>query len=338
MIRIIILAVILWLLLFGWRIFQIGGIDPTYRDEGNQLLLPTRDILAAKIDQILPYPQSGLLSGIILGSTKNLPYFLKTQLQATSTIHIVVVSGQNLTIMAGFIMSLTAFLGRRKTIFLTLISIVFYSLLTGLGVPVIRAALMVSLSFVAQILGKEKTGWWVLLLTAAGMLLFNPNWLLSISFQLSFLATLGVVVVSPILSQYLKLVPRVLREDLAVTIAAQLLTLPVIAYNFYQVSLVGILVNSLILWSIPIVMIVGFFSLVLGFANILLGQLLGLIPGVLLTYFIYLVQIFAKLPFSAIRINETGMILWVGYYLLVGVAIWMLQIKKVVVRKIEDRG
>jgi len=325
--RNVFLVIILWFLLFLARITQIGGIDPTYTEPPNLLLKPLQESFTKNLDQLLPYPQSVLLSGILLGSQGNLPFFLKKELQATSTIHIVVVSGQNLTMLAGFLMSLAPFIGRKKTIILTLGAIVFYSVLTGLGIPVIRAAIMVSLVFLAKLMGKDGLDWWILLLTVGVMLLINPNWILSISFQLSVMATLGVVVMAPILLPFFKQVPNILREDLVVSLSAQILTLPFIAYNFGQISIIGVLVNGLVLWCISLVMISGFFTLAVSFLSTTLGQIIGLLPGVLLTYFIYIVEIFSKIPFGSVRVGESSLILWVGYYLLIGGLVWGLRIK-----------
>lgn len=326
MIKLLIIAISFWIVLFTLRVLSLGGIDPTYRDEKLNFFGPLRESLLQVIDQSLPYPQSTLLSGIVLGSDR-IPYYLKQNLKITSTVHIVVVSGQNLSMLAGFMMNLVYLLGRKKTVVLTLFVIVFYSLLTGLEVPVLRAALMAGLALMAQILGREKSGWWVLLLVAGGMLLYNPNWLLSISFQLSFLATFGVVVVAPIFLGYLKMVPNIFRQDLGVTLAAQAMVLPIIAYSFGQISLIGILVNSLILWTIPIVMMAGFGVLIAGMINSFLGAVVGLLPGVLLTYFIYLVEFFSQAPGASLKIGETGITVWVGYYLMLGAGVLMLKVK-----------
>lgn len=323
--KILLFGLILWLTVFLVRIFQIGGLDPTYKDEENQLLAPARERLTQVVEEILPYPQSTILSGILLGSRGKMPYWLSQDLKTTSTIHIVVVSGQNLSLLAGFIMSLAKFLGRRKTITISLITITFYSILTGLEVPVLRAALMAGLSYSGQLWGKERTGWWILLVTAGAMLLYNPNWLLSISFQLSFLATLGVVVVAPILVESLKKIPDILKQDFATTLAAQALVLPIIAYNFNQLSVVGVLVNVLVLWTIPLVMVSGFISLILGLISPFLGTVAGLIPSILLTYFLNLVELFADLPGASFKVGETGMVLWAGYYLVMGALIWILK-------------
>lgn len=324
MLKLALLTIILWILLFALRIIQIGGIDPTYREPPNDLLKPFQENLVSKIDQILPYPQSALLSGILLGSQERLPFNFKNQLKDTSTIHMVVVSGQNLSILAGFLMGLVYLIGRRKTIFITLLAVLFYSLLTGFQVPVIRAAIMVFLASLAQILGKEGRGGWILVITAGAMLLYNPNWLLNISFQLSFAATFGVMVVAPLIASKITTVPHIIREDLATTFSAQMLVLPILAYNFQQVSLAGVLSNLLILWTIPIVMVAGFITLGIGLVNTFLGQVVGLLPGILLTYFINVVQIFAMIPGVSMRVGESSVMFWLGYYLLIGAGIWIL--------------
>lgn len=327
MARFYLLVPLLWLILFTLRVLQVGGLDLTYKEAGVELFKPLRDQLVQKVDQTLPYPQSALLSGILLGAQERLPFYLKNELKTTSTVHMVVVSGQNLTMLAGFLMSLVSVIGRKKTIALTLLMVVFYSLLTGFQVPVIRAAIMVGFTFLAQILGREKTGWWVLLFTAGLMLLYNPHWLFNISFQLSFLATAGVVVVAPMLLESFKRLPQILRQDLAVTLAAQALVLPIIVYNFHQFSLVGVLANIFVLWTIPLVMVSGLAVLVFSLFSSLLAQMAGLIPATLLTYFIYTVGMFAKLPGASLEVGQTSIIFWMGYYLLLMAVVWFLVIK-----------
>ncbi len=324
MVRILGLGIIIWFIIFTLRVVSIGGIDPTYRDPGVNLFQGIRENLTQIIDQSLPSPQNALLSGILVGTQENLPIFLKNDLKTTSTIHMVVVSGQNLSLLAGFVMSMVVFLGRKKTVFLTIFVIVFYSLLTGLGVPVLRAAIMALFAYLAQIVGKDRSGWWVLFLTAGLMLIYNPNWLLNISFQLSFLATFGVVVVAPILAEALKKIPEILKQDLATTISAQALVLPIIAFNFNQISLSGVFANILILWTIPLVMVSGIITLILGTISPILGQIAGLFPGILLTYFVDIVSVFAKMPGASLNVEKTSIIIWIGYYLIIGALIMIL--------------
>lgn len=313
--------------MFLARIIMIGGLDPGYKELSIDWLTPLQQKLVSQIELITPVPESALLSGILLGEKSSLPHWLRLQLQDTSTIHMVVVSGQNLTILAGFLITLAPWVGRRIAILITLFGCLAYAVLTGFQVPVIRATIMAVATLTAQLLGKNATSWYVLALSAGLMLLFNPNWILSISFQLSFLATLGLVVMAPIITPKLSLVPKVLRGDLATTISAQALTFPVIAATFGQVSLVGVLANVMVLWTIPLVMISGFMALMVSFISETLGSVVVMIPTMLLTYFIYMVDFFAGLPAASIISADIGVWGWLGYYLIVGGVLWGLKSK-----------
>lgn len=310
----LILAIILYLLLFYIR-YQQGGWEIKL-----DVFQKERQFLDQKVSQFLPSPQAELLSGILLGQNKNLPGQFKLNLRDTSTLHIVVASGQNLSMVAGFFLSLAGLIKRRNALVLSLLAVLLYTLLTGMQVPILRAAIMFSLASLASLFGRAKQGWWVLLITAALMLLINPKWVTDLSFQLSFLATFGVVVVSPILLAYFKVLP-IIGNDLAVTLAAQLMVTPIILQNFHQLSLVSVITNLLVGWTVPLIMILG--SLMLVF-----GSVLGLATNIFLTYFIYVVQFFASLSFAWEYIGEQILITWVGYYiLLTGIMLLLNNVK-----------
>lgn len=320
------LILIVWLIIFSARLVSIGGFDPNYRDSEAKLLKPLQITLDHQISLILPEQQSALLSGMLLGVSGAVPYKLKQQLQQTSTIHLLVVSGSNLSLVAAFLTKALMPLGRLRGTVLTILAIIGYSVLTGLGVPVIRAAIMSIFSLSGQLIGRESTSWWIIILSAGLMLLWQPNWLYSISFQLSFLATIGAVVAAPKLDQLIKFVPNLIRSDLSVSLAAQLLTLPIIAYNFQQLSLVGVVVNCLVLWIVSPVMIIGAAAVLVSFLNLTLGQVVGVLPNILLTYFVEIVQFFAGLPSSWMSLSETFLVVWAGYYLLL-ISLFMIHLK-----------
>lgn len=276
-----------------------------------------RVYLDNKISELLPSPQAELLSGILLGQNKNLPPSLKLALRDTSTLHIVVASGQNLSMVAGFFLTLAGLIKRRWAITLSLLAVFSYTLLTGVQIPVLRAAIMFSLASLATFSGRQRAGWWILLVTASLMLLVNPRWITDLSFQLSFLATFGVVVVAPVFLKFLYKIP-LLGQDLSVTLAAQLMVTPVIAANFHQFSLVSLITNALILWTVPFAMILGSLVLVSSFVWSGLAWIFSLSASVLLTYFVYIVQFFASLPFAWEYVGEQVWVVWVGYYLLMG--------------------
>lgn len=307
----LILSIILYLLIFFIR-YQQGGWDIKL-----DLFPQIRSSLDQQISRFLPSPQAELLSGVLLGQNKTLPGRLKLALRDTSTLHIVVASGQNLSLVAAFFLSLAGLVKRRNAIVFSLLAVVLYTLLTGFQVPVLRAAIMFSLASLAQVFGRQRDGWQALILTAGLMLLINPKWITDLSFQLSFLATFGVVVVSPVILGYLDKIP-IIGQDLAVTLAAQLMVTPVIVQTFHQISFVSLVANVLVLWTIPLMMIGGAVLLALGSISSLLGQLTGVGVNALLTYFIYIVQFFASLPFAWEYAGEQIWVVWVGYYMVLG--------------------
>ncbi len=309
--------------LFGIRVWMLGGLDGSYEKPEPTFLQPFQSYLASLIDQILPYPQNKVLAGMLLGVDK-IPFGLKQQFKTTSTVHILVVSGQNLSILAGFLMTLAPFLGRKKTIFLSFLMIIFYSVLTGLGIPVIRAAIMATLVLAAQLFGKEGQSLWILGVTVIAMLLFNPNWLLSISFQLSVLATLGALIAPGLLDPYFQFVPSFIRQDVEVSLLVQLLILPIIGSNFGQLGLVGILANLFILWTVSLIMVLGILGVLGGLGSLVVGKVLGLGASVLISYMLVVISFFSSLPFAQVELPLTSLEVWIGYYLIIFAIGWKL--------------
>ncbi|MBI2330005.1 ComEC/Rec2 family competence protein [Candidatus Daviesbacteria bacterium] len=320
----IILAIVLYLL-----IYFIRSQQPSW-DLKLDLFSGIRSGLDQRISQLLPSPQAELLSGILLGQNKNLPGQLKLALRDTSTLHIVVASGQNLSMVAGLFLALAGLIKRKYALSLGLLAALSYTMLSGMQIPIIRAAIMFSLASIAQIYGRQRDGVWVLLVTAGLMLLINPAWISSLSFQLSVLATLGVVSVAPILLKYLKNLP-IIGQDLAVTLAAQIMVTPVIVQNFHQLSLVSLATNVMVLWTIPFIMILGSIMLIFG--------VIAPLVNAFLTYFIYIVQFFARLPFAWEYIGEQWWVVWVGYYMVIGgILVGLNQYQKIRSTKSEIRN
>ncbi len=308
--KILIILILASILIF--RLSSASGIQPQSEDFG----LEYRSYLSETVQKLLPEPQSALLSGILLGVKSNLPQDFRKALNNTSTTHIVVASGQNLTFVSGFVLALSPLIGRKKSIISSLLVIFIYSLLAGFQVPIIRAAIMLILISLAKLLNREADDWWIILLTVATMLIYEPNWLTSISFQLSVLATVAVIILAPEVIKRVQFLPEIIKEGLAVSACAQALTMPIIAANFYQISLIGVFVNALVLWTIPFIMITGALSLALGLINQTLGQIAALVPGIALTYFVYIVNLFNSY-FGSLTVGVISPLVWVGYYLII---------------------
>lgn len=309
----------LFLLILIYRIFAQGGIyneisgfDYIYSSEFENI----RNNLSNQSEKLLPQPQASLLSGMVLGVKEDLPFEFKKALTNTSTIHMVVVSGQNLTLLSGFVLGFASLIGRKKALYLSLFSIVFYALLTGFQIPVLRAAIMAVFGILAVLSGREKDSPHFLVLSAVLMLIYNPNWLLSVSFQLSFAATIGVMIIAPVLASYLKKFPDVIKADFAMTVCAQIMTMPIIAANFHQFSTIGLLSNILLLWTVPYIMVLGALSILVSLINLGLGQITAIFSGVLLTYFVYIVE-FTSSALQSIYVPKLPIVIWIGYYIFV---------------------
>lgn len=316
----IVLAILLYVLIYFLR-YQQGGWEIK-----TEVFKSQRQVLDQRIFQFLPSPQAELLSGILLGQNKDLPAQLRLSLRDTSTLHIVVASGQNLSMLAGLLLSLSPFIKRRNAILLSLLAVILYTLLTGLQVPILRAAVMFTLAAVAQLFGRQKQSVWVLMVTAALMLLINPKWASELSFQLSFMATFGVIVVTPVLLKIFKTIP-LLGQDLAVTLGAQLMVTPIILQNFHQLSLVSVFTNLLVGWTVPFIMILGTILIIVSFVSATLAILISFLTNAFLTYFVNIASFFSSLPFAWEYIGEKNWIVWVGYYLVLAGALLALNKK-----------
>jgi len=212
----------------------------------------------------LPQPQASLLSGLVLGRKTELPADFYAYLIKTGTVHVVVASGMNVAMFAGFLLSLLLnWISRRHAIIITILGIWFYVFLVGFEAPIVRAGIMGTIAFTASVLGRFKNAWRSLVVTVVLMLFINPAWTQDLSFQLSFASTLGILVLGPEIKKKIRI--PLIGDDLATTLAATIATLPFSLFVFGRFFLLSPLVNGLVLWVVPLAtaggMIFGFLGL-----------------------------------------------------------------------------
>lgn len=256
-----------------------------------------------------PMPEAALLAGILLGIESDIPPDIQTAFQDTGTTHIIAISGFNIAILAGLIAILFNRIIARRWVSLlaTVFAISAYTILVGAQPPVVRAAIMGSMGLMGRLIGRRQKGINSLLFTAALMCLFNPLLLWEPGFQLSFAATMGLILFAdPLQSLFihgaLKLLPENLVRSISspvgeyflVTLAAQLTTLPVIIAHFHRLSVSLLLANILILPAQPMVMVLGGLSVLGGLLIPPVGQALSHIAWVPLAYTIRIVEIIAR--------------------------------------------
>lgn len=249
--------------------------------------------------RMLPEPHAGFLAGILFGTRSTMTKELIDAFVTTGTIHIVALSGQNLSIFTGTFASwLTSIVSRRISSLLIIFLLVWFLWFVGPSPSLVRAVIMGSLTLLAVIFGRRNLSIFSLVLAVGTMLVLNPSWIGDLSFQLSVLATLGIILFgSP---KGTKNMWSWIQDELRITLAAQLFTTPLIFFQFHRISLVAPLTNILIGWTMPFIMGLGWVAAIAGY----IWQPLGLLPAwaawVLLTYVIRVVEATARLPFAGI--------------------------------------
>lgn len=257
------------------------------------------------VEQFIPEPHVSLLGGLLVGAKQSLGDELTEKFRKTGIIHIVVLSGYNVTIVAEAIMRFFSFLPRMAGISLGAFSIVLFAILTGASATIVRASIMALLVILARATERTYAITRALFLAGFFMVLHNPMIVLfDPSFQLSFLATIGLIYLAPQIERYFKLVPSrwKLREFATATIATQLFVLPLLLYMMGEMSLVALPVNLLILGFIPVTMLFGFLTGIIGFIPGVLAMPFGFVTQLFLSYELFVVDIFSAIPFAAVAI------------------------------------
>ena len=309
------------------------------RDAGSPfwaVVYEVREQCIQTVNQLLPQPEAALLAGILLGSVRDLPQSVVKAFQDTGTAHIIAVSGFNIAIVSGlFIQILSRLMRARYAVPLTILAISAYSLLTGATPSVVRAAIMGGVGLIGPLLGRRQAGVNTLIFTAGVMGLLSPSLPWDISFQLSFAATLGLVLFAdPLQRGFTQWARHFISAPLAhrlagpvgeyflFTLAAQIFTLPISAVHFGRVSLSAVLANPLVLPVQPLAMILGSLALVLGLAFFPLGQIAAWLCWPLLAFTIRIDELLATLPFGAFSLGQISLALIAVYYaLLIGLAL-----------------
>ncbi len=278
-------------------------------------------------------PHSSIIGGVILGGTTNMAQDVKDKFSATGLTHLTAISGSNIVILSSILMTFLLALGfwRGQAFYISVIFIWLYIVIAAFPASGVRAAIMASVFLLAQRLGRQNTTSRVIVLTAVLMLLQNPMLLrYDVGFQLSFLASLGIIYLKPLMDYFFAFAKnnytRLWLDIIAITLAAQIATLPIIAYYFKNISLVAPVTNLLIIPIINAVMIFGFLAAFFGLFSFTIGFIFSLPTYFLMLYFMKIVDIFGQ-PW-AVKTIESVFWVWLPiYYALLAGLIWWLDKK-----------
>jgi competence protein ComEC len=296
--------------------FRAASYQPSFSTE-KTFWDSSRMALVSKIDQILPRPESALFGAMVFGYQKEIPQELKNDFNRTGTTHILAISGMNISIVVLMLMNFGLMLGlwRRQAFWLALIGIVIFILLVGSPASAVRAGVMGALLLWAKNRGRLVLVWRPIVLAAFFMTIFDPSLLMfNIGFQLSFLAVAGIAYFNNFWSRVFRWIPiKFARELIAISMAAQITTWPIILYNFGTVSLISPLANIFIVPLLTPIMFLGLgFALV--FWSTLLAQLF-LWPAWLILHFVTkLVSWFGAISWASVDLGAGGLIFVLIYY------------------------
>jgi competence protein ComEC len=272
---------------------------------------------------------ASLLLGIVFGIKDSMPKEFMDHLKVAGVMHVIAASGMNVTLIGGFLSSfLILFFKRQVALTLSIAGIVVYAVLAGLEPSIVRAAIMGVLVFSSQIIGRQNTAAYSLFLAAFIMLFISPFLIEDVGFQLSFLATAGILYIQPIFKHGKIGKLPVLGEAITTTLSAQLATLPIMLITFGTLSLWSIVVNALVLWTVPILTILGGIAALTVFVLGPVSKLLLFLSLPLLLYFERLIIFFAKIG-GLVKITNFNWFMFIGYYLLLCSFIWFLRKQEV---------
>ncbi len=281
---------------------------PPHADE--PWLTRLRDHIDRSVRTVLPEPHGALLSAILVGKRSSLPGDLRNDFLASGLIHVVAISGFNITLVALAVRRLAGWLIGRYSVLLAMLALPLYAALAGGEPSVVRATLMGELILLAWLLGRDAEALTALAVAALAIVLFDPSALVDVGFQLSFAGTLGLVVIAPGLSEWLTArarLPRLAAEPLAVTATASLMVTPIIAHTFERLQLAAIPANLLALAAPVWIMATGAPVAVWAAAGWPFGEVLAWAAWVPLEYLILAARLAATLPGASVPIPGFGL-------------------------------
>ncbi len=245
-------------------------------------------------------PISEVLQGMVLGDDEGVDQQSIDDFRQSGLLHIMAVSGENVVLLCGMWSFAFALLGIPRLVRTTLLLpvVATYVLLTGASPSIVRAGVAGIVGLLAVLASRPSDGWLLWLAPGCWLLTVNPNNLFDVSFQLSFGAVVGLLVLARPLTRALAFLPGPLSEQVGVTTAASISTAPVSMLTFGSASIVSVPANVAGGFVLGPIMFVGMLSLLLGFVSTWLSAPLNVVAGLFIGFLLDVARLFGRLPWA----------------------------------------
>lgn len=300
-----------------------------------QKISKIRETYRMSVQEYFPSPHCELLLGMVVG-IDDLKYVkqFQTSLINTGTIHVVVVSGYNISLVFNMVMGVLGSRYKLNNVIIAQSVTFLYAVVSGFEPPVIRSWIMGSISSLGKYYGRNINAERILIVAALVMIIANPKLVESASFHLSFLACVSLLLFNDKISSLVNKVInsekrksswyKIFFDDFATSLSAQILVWPYISYKFGRISLISPFVNSLILWTVPISTILGFIFIPAVLIHKYLGLIVSYVALVPLDIFVKTVTISNKISYISVE-HKIPVYLLCVYYVFVLFISWRLK-------------
>jgi len=265
-----------------------------------------RGFFVTTIRSNYPEPHASLLLGMLIGTRESFTDEFDGYLKNTGTTHIIAVSGFNVTIVVSNTLLLAGLLPKKVVVYFASVMLISFIMLVGIdNLPAMRAVVMGGISLVGVMVGRKSNISALLSLTFIIFVLFNPLIYKSLSFQLSFASTVGLIVVSPIILEKMDLEKLSnIKEEFATSASAIFITFPITFATFGGVSLISIVANILLAGLITPIMLFGFLGTLSSFLNDCIGLFFNMIAWSIVDLMVKVITYLGSLEYAYVVFDQ----------------------------------
>jgi len=316
------------------KVYDIYGLVPRPYDmqllrnnnsKFTNIIANIRIFFIKRIRTNYPEPHASLLLGMLIGTRESFSAEFNEYLKNTGTTHIIAVSGFNVTIVVANTLLLAGALPKKYVVYLAGVMLMSFSLLVGIdNLPAMRAVIMGAVSLLGIVSGRKSNISALLSITFIGFILVNPLIYKSLSFQLSFASTVGLVVVSPIILEKLERIEKLneIKEEFATSLSAILITFPITFTTFGGVSFISIVANIFLAGLISPIMLFGFLGTIGAYLGKYISFVFNMITWALLDLMVKIISMLGQLKYSYVVFDQHLKLISIVWLVIMGILVF----------------